>query len=126
MTLRNLIKEWILRVENQDPPSKEIKAFNFGLLETENGYSSYLIGTKTYSEIDDDWACDEDYTPSERYLNIPKENMPSGWAELQETFAQELIGIINSEELKSSFLSTAEFITTGFDDGELTKVKNAL
>ena len=124
MTLRDLIKEWILRVQQQDQPSPEIKAFNFGLIETENGYTTYLIGAKSYSE-DDDWACEEDYTPSERYLELPKDNVPSGWSEVQETIAQELTELLRDEALEGTFLRTAEFITTGFDDGDLTKVKNA-
>lgn len=125
MSLTNLIKEWVLRVQRQDQPSSEIKAFNFGLIETEKGYTTYLIGAKSYSEEDDDWACEEDYVPSERYLVLPKDNVPSGWSEVQATIAQVLVELLRDEALEGTFLSTAEFITTGFDDADLTKVKNA-
>ena len=66
--LEEKIEYWLdqMNVETSCLPA-DIVAFNFGLFETENGYGIYLIGSKSYDEQDDDWACDIDFEPEDKY-----------------------------------------------------------
>jgi len=62
-------REWLKRVVQEKPPASVI-AYNIGLFETPDGYSAYLIGAPTFDEQNGHWACEEVFTPSERYFSI--------------------------------------------------------
>lgn len=110
------IQSWILK--NEDRPN--IKAINIGLLQTDKGYSAYLIGSKEYDSDDDDWACNEDYVPSAKYLELPL-SKSLDWETLQEQVVEIIKNMIQSEN--KSILNYVANVTVGFDDGELVKVK---
>jgi hypothetical protein len=58
-------------VISAEAPPSSVVAFNIGLVETFAGYSAYLAGADRYDPDDDDWACDEAFTPRERYVRLP-------------------------------------------------------
>jgi len=91
-----LFEAWLEEVCASEKPGSDIVAYNFGLFEGENGYMAYLIGSTEYDEEDPDRACNEDFVPKRKYFSAP--------------------------ERQASFLSTAQAITVGFDDGDLVKV----
>ena len=104
-----------------EKPGSDIVAYNFGLFEGENGYMAYLIGSTEYDEEDPDWACNEDFVPKRKYFELPGSD-EADWQEIQavvETFVRQFI---SAPERQASFLSTAQAITVGFDDGDLVKV----
>ena len=70
---RNL-EAWVARVLVTEPPSANVAAFWFGLLNQAGpdgrAFSSlYIAGSETYSPDDDggDWACSPAYLPQQRY-----------------------------------------------------------
>ena len=78
MTLESAIQDWLLQIISTEKPSNDVIAYNIGVFETENGYSLYLIGASDFSEEDSDWACEETFTPKERYLLLPASDFKLG------------------------------------------------
>jgi hypothetical protein len=64
------LRNWIDGITKAENPDKTIVAYYFGLFETHDGYTIYLVGSKEYDSEDDDWACNNDFSPSEKYLPL--------------------------------------------------------
>ncbi|SFB11295.1 hypothetical protein [Clostridium frigidicarnis] len=116
--IKRIIKEWILIIDQKEILPEKISALNFGLYEQ---YGIYLIGSKEYDPENEDWACNEDFVPSDRYcgeLNI-EYDLP--WEVVQVEMYEILKELLI--ELKSLNLFKVRHITMGFDDGELLVLK---
>ena len=112
--------EWLdLILKNE--LNSEIKAINFNLYEdTDNKWSVELVGTFSFDKDNDDWACDVDYEPVDKYLNIEGVDVDP------DKFLNEVITIlldIISLEKVSAWLLHTKYITVGFDDGVLEKIR---
>jgi len=112
--------EWLdLLLKNE--LSSEIKAIIFNLYEdTDNKWSVELVGTFSFDKDNDDWACDVDYEPVDKYLNIEGVDVDP------DKFLNEVITIlldIISLEKVSAWLLHTKYITVGFDDGVLEKIR---
>jgi hypothetical protein len=118
-----MIKDWLQRITATETPPDSIVAFNVGLLQTEAGFAVYLVGAAGYDPDDDDWACDEAFTPAERYCPLAMD--PAGatdWQSVQTAVADEVRDFLASPEGRASYLATAQVVTVGFDDGDLLRV----
>jgi hypothetical protein len=114
---------WLRRVARSSPPPEGIAAYNFGLFESEGGYVAYLTGSREYDPEDDDWACREDYTPAERYVDLRGAfDEGATWREVQHGVVGMIKRFVESPEFSDSFLSGASAVTVGFDDGDLERV----
>lgn len=116
--VKMIIREWILRINEQEILPKNIVALNFGLYEP---YGVELIGSSNYDEEDDDWACEEDFIPEERFC--PKLGIEDtcDWEAVLEEIKIILKELV--QELKELPLLDVEHITTGFYDGDLVIIK---
>ncbi|MGD1890500.1 MAG: hypothetical protein ACFB15_07875 [Cyclobacteriaceae bacterium] len=122
--MEDQIDKWISRIQQSKRlPDSQIKAFNFGIIETEGGCSVYLIGSREYHGLDDDWACKEDCVPKEKYLYLSKEYDNLECQEVEKVMMCTLSNYLNNKKFENSFLSQATAITTGFDGGELIRIK---
>ena len=65
---------WLARVCEAEAPPDSVVAYNFGLFEGAGGYTAYPIGADRYDDEDSDWACDETFTPAERYCSLATES----------------------------------------------------
>lgn len=113
---------WLGRVCADETPPDSVVAYNIGLFETPDGYSAYLIGADRYEEGDGDWACNEVFTPKERYCPIPGEGF-AGWEDVHAAVVSATREFLASAAGRRSFLASAEVVTVGFDDGDLERVK---
>ena len=122
--MKDEIINWLMNIQKIDgiPPS-EVVAFNFGIYESPNGYKIYLVGSFEYDENDDDWACIAMPTESYRYLNLPKELQSKEWDEILKHCAESLTELEQKGKLNIDLLKNVIAITTGFDDGELIKIR---
>jgi hypothetical protein len=120
--LSTALSSWLERVSAKEEPPKSVVAFNVGLLETEDGYSAYLVGADRFDEDDSDWACEESFTPKERYLAIPRGTFKK-WEAVQAAVVDATRKFLTSAVGKKSFLAKAKAVTVGFDDGDLERVK---
>ena len=118
------IGEWLSEVVRDERPAPEIVAFNVGLFESPEGFCAYLCGSKTYSEDDSEWACEEDFTPAHRYC-VLGELGGQGWKEVKESVIDSVREFLDSRPGADSFLAKARAVTVGFDDGDLVSVRTA-
>jgi hypothetical protein len=114
---------WLRRVTMVESPPPNIVAYNIGLFETEDGYSGYLAGAERFDATSGDWACDEAFTPKERYLPLPVRPDEMKWQEVLERVAEVVREYLSSSDGASSFLGTCRAVTVGFDDGDLVRVR---
>jgi len=121
--IKRLIIFWINRIDDKEQIPQSVKAFNFGILETESDYQTYLVGTKSYDTNNDDWACEEDFTPKERYLSLGTDSKKWNWEEIRSIVKTGIEQFIETRISPLTFVHKAEYLTTGFDDGELKRIK---
>lgn len=118
MEIKESIKKWIINVNSSEKIDDDIIALNFGLFEP---YGIELIGSKEYDEEDDDWACDEDFVPeieSCPNINISEDE---DWKDVLDIMVKILKELVS--ELGDIDIFQNRNITTGFDDGDLIKIK---
>ncbi len=109
------LESWVNDLIENESLSKNIIAFNFGLIETSNGFEMYLNGSASYAKDDDDWACYEDFIPNKKYCKIePLES--NNWEETLAYSKIQLENIIINNSMTNNYFSKAIAITTGFDD----------
>ena len=124
MTFANEFYQWIRSINANETPNNEIIAFRFGLFETENGITMYLVGSKEFDEEDEDWACNEDFEPKNKYLELPSEYVKGKkWENVLKDALIILRAFINSDEFKTSIFKNSVAIAAGFDDGDLNRIK---
>ena len=116
--------DWLNNIEKLDgKPPIEVIAYNFGLFESDKGFMMYIVGAFEYSEEDDDWACIEPPAKPHRYLRLPDALQTKPW-DLILDYCENLLKDLEKEgSLNKTFLHNAKAITTGFDDGELVKIR---
>lgn len=119
--LKGLILEWVRKIDKTDKVQDDIEGLNFGLYESSKGYCMYLIGAKFYDEEDDDWACDEDFRPTDKYLKALPISNEINCAEVIDS----VIKIIKDIIYENCYIDLfrVKHITTGFDNGELYIIK---
>ena len=116
--------EWLERVRENSPPSASIVAYNFGIFESTDGYIVYLSGSHSFDPGDDDWTCNRDYIPTEKYFHLPASfSKNKNWQEIQQNVVGLVKEFLASPEFAESFLRSSIAITVGFDDGEIERVK---
>ncbi|MEQ9098279.1 MAG: hypothetical protein RIF36_23470 [Imperialibacter sp.] len=124
MKLENLIADWISNNQILATDLQGIEACHFGILETTEGYMIYLIGAKEYDPDDDDWAIEVDFEPTNKYLEIPTELTDQlDWMAVLELVVKSLADYISSDAFTNSQLANVDVITTGFDGGDLSRIK---
>ena len=117
--LRDEIKEWILRIDEDEIVPKSLKALNFGLVEP---YGIELTGSRFYNAEDDDWVFQEDFVPDERQCpNIDfSENM--GWEYFRNTVLR-ILKDLDKELRHETELLKVPHITTGFTESGILLVR---
>jgi hypothetical protein len=120
MTFNN----WLTQICTTEKPYKLIIAYNFGLFETSNGYTVYLIGSKTYDAEETDWATEADFVPTLKYYELPASDFKQlQFDKAQDKVKQMIKDFMKTDTYKKSFFIKAKAITIGFDDGDLEKIK---
>lgn len=118
------LREWIGRICETERPDSSVIAYNFGLIQIDNGYSLYLIGSKEYDVNNSDWAFSIDFEPRMKYYPLADSNYSKlSWDKVQVKINEELKDFTASVTFKNSFFAKAKAITTGFDDGDLVRIK---
>ena len=122
--MKNEIVNRLNHIEEQDGiPPTEVIAFNFGLMESDQGFVMYLVGGFEYSEEDDDWACIDMPEKTYRYLRLPDSIQSASWEQVLEQSYATLKELESEGIFKHNMLRNAQALTTGFDDGELIKIR---
>jgi len=124
MKLEILITDWIQNNNIRTQDLVGIEACNFGIFESTDGYTIYLTGSKEYDPEDDDWSTQIDFEPTNKYLLVPTELTGHlDWMGVLELVENSLNIYLNYNSFTNSQLANIYVITTGFDDGDLTRIK---
>ena len=117
--------EWVDNINKTERIDKSIIAFNFGLFESEEGFTMYLTGSKVFDKDDDDWATNRNFEPKQKYFSFGNEFLKDkDWQDILK-YAECLVQYyVKSEDFKTSVFAQAIAITVGFDHGELTIIKS--
>jgi hypothetical protein len=114
--VKSEIEAWIKQIEERP----DVVAINIGLLQSEKGFQAYLIGSNEYDPEDDDWACNEDFVPTSKYIDLSY-TQNANWESFQSDVVSIIKGILSSNS--STILNHVPNVTVGFDDAELISVK---
>ena len=116
-------EQWITQIIVNEKPNRKIKGYFFGIFETgEDEYMMYLAGSREFDVEDDDWACNNDFEPNDKYLPLPQ-CKGFEWKDVLNQVIEMLQKFIVSDIYKNSFFEKAQGIGTGFDDGSLVLIK---
>lgn len=118
--IKNIIKKWLIQIDQKEKLSQNIVALNFNLYE--GPYALDLIGSNTYDENDEDWACNEDFIPSLRRcpsLGISDDKSFEEVLKIVESILRDLI-----REMPDIELFKVQHIAVGFVDGNLINVSS--
>jgi hypothetical protein len=112
------LQEWLLSVCSANKPDKAIDTYRFGLFESLDDYTIFLVGLNTLQQ-EDHLITNIDFEPSNMYFRLPNtefENLTR--TEFLDKLTSQLTHFIKTEEFKRSFLAQAKSITTDFS-GEI-------
>jgi hypothetical protein len=124
MTIEQIFEEWLENINQTETVDTSIKGFNFGLIETTNGFEMYLIGSKIFDLDDEDWATNVDFEPKQKYFQFGKYfSTNKDWQDILKISEKLILNYVNSNKFRTSIFANAKGITTGFDDGNLTIIK---
>jgi len=121
--IKKSIHSWITRIDESEDIPDSIIAFNFGIIETESGYQVYMIGARDYDLEDDDWAYEVDFIPEEKYLDLGADSNKWDWEEVKSIVKESVEQFIITRVSPITFVHKAEYLTTGFDDGDLERIE---
>lgn len=80
-----------------------------------------MVGSTWFDKDDEDWACDEDFEPTQRSCPDFEISDKLEWEEVLEIVIAILKDLIN--ELPDIKLLKVDHIAVGFTDGDLTIIK---
>ena len=112
---------WLQKIVATEEPPTGILAFRFGLGEVEGGYVVYLAGSKGYDGADAEWATyPPDYLANEEVI-VTEE--VGEWQDMLLAILHFLGIMLRRAPFNTSFLGGDTPIHTGFDDGDLYRIK---
>ena len=116
--LKVAIKDWLIKTNKTDELSSDIVALSFNLYEP---YGLELVGSTWYDEDDEDWACEEDFEPTQRSCPDFEISGNPKWEDVLEIVIEILKELV--KELSDLNLFKVKHIAIGFVDGDLTVIK---
>ena len=112
----DMFENWLNDVL-KDNLSDNIVAINFNLYEDENDkWSIELVGTSSFDENDEDWACDEVFTTRDNPYVL---EMKSDWEGIQGIFIDKINNYLDNGKYADK-LKHYKAVAIGFVDGDLS------
>lgn len=109
--------KWLDSNLEQLPP--DIVAVNFNLYEGSNDtYDIQLIGTDTFDEEDEDWACEEIFTTGEDIFLMPRTDDIEDWEDALD-FITKMVRKYLEDGKYANMLKGLQAVGIGFVDGEI-------
>ncbi|MCL2310612.1 MAG: hypothetical protein FWC42_10185 [Proteobacteria bacterium] len=122
MSFESDFNTWLAQVLEEKVPAK-VKAFSFNLFEPADidnvKFGIELIGAGSFDEDDPDWAADEVWEPSQRWIGIPLEYSGAEWVICLKKVTSLLLNLIQSDVEAAKILRSKKAIGVGFVDGDL-------
>jgi hypothetical protein len=116
------LETWLYEILTSEKPSSEMSAYRFGLGEVEEGYVLYLAGSKGYDENDDEWAAyPPEFLAKKELIISGNEEREWYWILLEVIYV--LGRTLRKLRVQSSFLGGTIPVYTGFESGDLYRIK---
>ncbi|KGK81157.1 hypothetical protein DP68_18520 [Clostridium sp. HMP27] len=104
---------------NLEQLPSDIVAVNFNLYEGSNQtYDIQLIGTDTFDEEDEDWACEEIFTTGEDIFLMPRTDDIEDWEDGLD-FITKIVRKYLEDGKYANMLKGLQAVGIGFVDGEI-------
>jgi hypothetical protein len=105
------LEEWLLSICDDKKPNKSIANYKFGLFESPDDYTIFLVGINRYNKADTSYTRIE-FEPSNMYFQLPNgEYKNLNREELLNRLIAQLKDFADTKKFKSSFLTEADKIT---------------
>jgi hypothetical protein len=122
LNFENYFFNWLNISLSEDIPS-DVEAFCFNLYQPA-GYDNVkygigLIGASRFDNSDEDWACDDLWTPKQREMLIPTEFSTNDWEVCQSKLKNLIQEYLKSTNTNVKVLRKHQAIAIGFVDGNL-------
>jgi hypothetical protein len=109
------LQEWLLNACDMEKPKMQIAIYSFGLFESSNNYTIFMVGLNKYQKGRDS-VIRIDYEPSNMYFQLPKnEFYDLNREQVLEKLKRELKDFTNTEKFKNSFFAQADLIKADFE-----------
>ncbi|MFB2803659.1 hypothetical protein [Shewanella seohaensis] len=110
---------WLDGQLNERIPA-EIVAFNINIYESP--FNIEIVGSMDFDPDDEDWACNEDWVPSNRTVAVSGLLFGGSWEEAQENITAMAKLYLRSDSKNVFRLKAARAFAVGFVDGNLSYV----
>lgn len=108
------LEEWLFNICDKEKPEKSITTYIFGLFESADDYTIFLVGINKYDKGQDS-VTRIDFEPSNMYYPLSKsENKNLTQEQVQDQLTTLLRDFIKTDKFKNSFLAKAYSITVEF------------
>ena len=107
----NTLQDWLLNICDKDNPQKPIAKYRFGLFESPNDYTIFLIGVNTYDESQNRSVTRIEFESTNMYFKLPEiyfENLNR--EQLLVKLISQLIDFAKTEKFKTSFFTKADIV----------------
>lgn len=105
------LNDWLINICNDKKPNKLIANYEFGLFESSDDYTIYLVGVNRDRKGDTSFT-HVDFKPSNMYFQLPKKEYKNlNRDELLNELISQLKEFTETEQFKSSFFIKADKIT---------------
>ena len=125
MNFETEFNTWLTNSLAENVPSS-VQAFSFNLFEPgpKDGvkFGIELIGADRFDKNDEDWACEEIWSPAQRQLFIPNEYSEDNWEECLKKLKALLIIYLETNSAGAARLKSVKGVGIGFVDGNLDLV----
>ena len=118
LDIKEQIKDWVLRIDEDEMLPKGIKVLHFGISEP---HVVELTGSKMYNTDDDEWVFRQDFVPDEGECPDLEVDEHIAW----ETFLKAMVRILKelNVELKDIDLFKVGHITTGYAGNDIVVIR---
>ena len=122
--MKKEILKWLAEVEKMDGiPPADVVVFHLGVYKSDEGFVMYLVGGFEYTEENDDWAHLEMPKQDYRYWLLPENVQDKPWQLAVEYAKNTLLELEEEGKFDNNILMHAKAITTGFDEGDIIKIR---
>jgi len=105
------VQDWLVNICDKDKLQKPIEKYRFGLFESPNDYTLFLVGVNTYDEGKNRSSTRIEFEPTNMYFKLPKsyyENLNRD--QLLDKLTSQLKNFANTRKFKASFFTKATIV----------------
>jgi hypothetical protein len=110
------LENWLHHICDTEQPEKPIATYHFGVFESPEGYSVFLIGRNTYEKGQNHSISTIDFEPLNMYFKMTKSEFENRTGEqVKEQLITQLKDFTMTDKFRQSFFTKANAIFTEFN-----------